>query len=158
MTHRRVRIVVLLLGAVAFLFPFYYMLIGSLQEKPDTGLSGAFPKPSNLTRYLQVAEASGIFAPGATDAVEGRSDLAVMWLEHLLLLSMLQHSGGRWSWGRYLVVHPAGNSDFAEACTRYAGLLVERSTFASVTLEELLDSAVLPPQTAAALRERYIPI
>src|SRR3954453_3460846 len=51
MTHRRVRIVVLLLGAVAFLFPFYYMLIGSLQEKPDTGLSGAFPKPSNLTLH-----------------------------------------------------------------------------------------------------------
>jgi multiple sugar transport system permease protein len=51
MTHRRVRIVVLLLGALAFLFPFYYMLIGSLQEKPDTGLSGAFPKPSNLTLH-----------------------------------------------------------------------------------------------------------
>jgi multiple sugar transport system permease protein len=51
MTHRRVRIVVLLLGAVAFLFPFYYMLIGSLQEKPDTGLSGAFPKPNNLTLH-----------------------------------------------------------------------------------------------------------
>lgn len=51
MTHRRVRIVVLLIGALAFLFPFYYMLIGSLQEKPDTGLSGAFPKPSNLTLH-----------------------------------------------------------------------------------------------------------
>ncbi len=51
MTHRRVRIVVLLIGALAFLFPFYYMLIGSLQEKPDTGLAGAFPKPSNLTLH-----------------------------------------------------------------------------------------------------------
>jgi hypothetical protein len=33
---------------------------------------------------------------------------------------------------------------------------VEGSTFASVTLEELLDSAVLPPQTADAFRERYV--
>ena len=120
------------------------------RAKPET------PKPSNLGRYLEVAEKSGAFAAGATDAVKGRSDLAVMWLEHLLLLSMLQHSSGRWGWGRYVVVHPAGNSDFAEACTRYAGLVVEPSTFASVTLEELLDSAVLPPRTADAFRERYI--
>jgi multiple sugar transport system permease protein len=37
------RIVVLVLGAVVFLFPFYYMLVGSLQSKPDTSLEGAFP-------------------------------------------------------------------------------------------------------------------
>ena len=37
------RIVVLVLGAVVFLFPFYYMLVGSLQSKPDTSLKGAFP-------------------------------------------------------------------------------------------------------------------
>jgi hypothetical protein len=80
-----------------------------------------------------------------------------MWLEHLLLLSMLQHPSGRWSWGRYVVVHPAGNSDFADACTRYAGLLAERSTFSSMTLEELLDADVLPAQTNAAVRDRYLP-
>lgn len=37
------RMVWLSLGAVVFLFPFYYMLIGSLQIKPDTSLAGAFP-------------------------------------------------------------------------------------------------------------------
>jgi multiple sugar transport system permease protein len=37
------RIAVLLLGALVFLFPFYYMLIGSLQSEPDTSLGGAFP-------------------------------------------------------------------------------------------------------------------
>jgi multiple sugar transport system permease protein len=37
------RIVVLALGAVVFLFPFYYMVIASLQLKPDTTLAGAFP-------------------------------------------------------------------------------------------------------------------
>jgi hypothetical protein len=115
------------------------------------------PKPRNLPRYVEVAERSGVFAQGATDTVKGRSELAVMWLEHLLLLSMLQHATGTWSWGRYVVVHPAGNSDFAEACTRYADLLLDRSTFSSVTTEELLDADVLPPKTTAALRARYIP-
>jgi hypothetical protein len=115
------------------------------------------PKPSNLPRYLEVAERAAVFGPGAIDAVKGRSDLAVMWLEHLLLLSMLQHSGGRWSWGRYVVVHPAGNTDIVDACTRYEGLLVERSTFSSMTVEELIDADVLPAAAAAALRDRYVP-
>jgi multiple sugar transport system permease protein len=44
-----VRLVALTLGAFVFLFPFYYMLIGSLQEEPDTSVSGAFPHPGNLT-------------------------------------------------------------------------------------------------------------
>ena len=36
-------LLVLLLGALVFLFPFYYMVVGSLQAKPDTSLGGAFP-------------------------------------------------------------------------------------------------------------------
>jgi PD-(D/E)XK nuclease superfamily len=115
------------------------------------------PKPSNLGRYLEVAERSGAFAPGATSAVSGRNDLAVMWLEHLLLLSMLQHVGGTWTWGRYVVVHPAGNTDVADACARYRTLLADDSTFSSVTLEDVLASDVLPRGTAAALRDRYLP-
>jgi PD-(D/E)XK nuclease superfamily len=114
------------------------------------------PKPENLRHYLEVAEKSGAFARGATDQVKGRSELCVMWLEHLLLLSMLQHPGGEWSWGRYVVVRAAGNTDFADACGRYRDLLVDESTFAAMTLEELLDAHVLPRQTAAALQARYI--
>jgi multiple sugar transport system permease protein len=33
----------LFLGAAIFLFPFYYMVIGSLQAEPDTSIKGAFP-------------------------------------------------------------------------------------------------------------------
>ncbi len=40
---------VLTVGALAFLFPFYYMIAGSLQTSPDTSIAGAFPHPSNLT-------------------------------------------------------------------------------------------------------------
>jgi hypothetical protein len=115
----------------------------------------ATAKPSGRPRQREVAERSGAFAQGAVDAAD-RTDLLVTSLEHLLLLSMLQHASGRWSWGRYVVVYPAGNSDFADACIRYADLLTDRSTFSSVTIEELLDAGALPPKTATALRERYI--
>jgi multiple sugar transport system permease protein len=37
------RMVLLVLGALLFLFPFYYMFIASLQAVPDTSLAGAFP-------------------------------------------------------------------------------------------------------------------
>ena len=120
--------------------------------KPET------PKPSNRRRNLEVAERSGAFAAEAADAFTGRSELAVMWLEHLLLLSMLQHPSGHWRWGRYVVVHPAGNTDLAAACARYRSLLADQATFASVTLEELLDAGALPAPTVATLRDRYLPV
>ena len=80
-----------------------------------------------------------------------------MWLEHLLLLSMLQHRSGSWTWGRYVVVHPAGNGDVVDACARYRAALDDESTFATMTLEHLLDTATLPAPTVAALRDRYLP-
>jgi ABC-type glycerol-3-phosphate transport system permease component len=51
MTRRQtiLRGIVLALEAIAFLFPFYYMIIGSLQASPDSTPSGAFPNPANLT-------------------------------------------------------------------------------------------------------------
>ena len=33
----------LFVGALVFLFPFYYMVVGSLQKKPDTSILGALP-------------------------------------------------------------------------------------------------------------------
>jgi len=47
--QRVVGVAALVAGAVLFLFPFYYMIVGSLQRAPDTGISGAFPNPGNLT-------------------------------------------------------------------------------------------------------------
>jgi hypothetical protein len=131
--------------------------IVALKTKYHERMKSEIPKPRNLSRYLEVAQRSGVFAPGATDAVKGRSELAVMWLEHLLLLSMLQHANRTWNWGRYVVFYPAGNTDFAEACTRYRDLLADQSTFSSMTVEELLDADVLPTRTARAFRKRYIP-
>ncbi|KQO60069.1 carbohydrate ABC transporter permease [Curtobacterium sp. Leaf261] len=45
------RFVVLLIGAVVFLFPFWYMIVGSLQASPDTSIAGAFPNPTNITGH-----------------------------------------------------------------------------------------------------------
>ncbi|MET0864765.1 MAG: carbohydrate ABC transporter permease [Nakamurella sp.] len=67
--------VALFIGALVFLFPFYYMLVGSLQTTPDTTVLGAFPSPGNLTfnNYVQINAAldlwqallnSGIFTGG----------------------------------------------------------------------------------------------
>jgi hypothetical protein len=119
-------------------------------------LKAETPRPENLWRYVEVATRAGIFRPGAVRELQGRSPLAVTWLEHLLLHSMLQHESGRWTWGRYVVVHPAGNPDIAELCARYRDRLADTSTFAAVTLEALLDAGAIPPTTTAALRERYL--
>jgi PD-(D/E)XK nuclease superfamily len=70
---------------------------------------------------------------------------------------MLQHASGAWSWGRYVVIHPAGNSDYAEGCERYRALLANDSTFSAMTLEGLLDTGVLSARTTTGLRERYLP-
>ena len=45
-----IRLIALVVGALAFLFPFYYMLIGSLQAEPDTSPKGALPT-GNLTLH-----------------------------------------------------------------------------------------------------------
>jgi multiple sugar transport system permease protein len=68
------RMVALVIGAFVFLFPFYYMVIGSLQEKPDTSIAGAIPTHGlTLDNYAQINERvdllrslvnSGIFTGG----------------------------------------------------------------------------------------------
>lgn len=49
------RTVVLTLGALLFLFPFYYMIIGSFQATPDTSLAGVIPHTAlTLHNYRQI--------------------------------------------------------------------------------------------------------
>lgn len=68
------RTAVLVLGALLFLFPFYYMVVGSLQAEPDTSPAGAFPTGGlTLQNYADINERvdllrslvnSGIFTGG----------------------------------------------------------------------------------------------
>ena len=68
-------LILLLIGAAVFLFPFYYMIVGSLQKTANTSLSGTLPQPGNITlhNYGQINAAlslgkaiinSGIFTGG----------------------------------------------------------------------------------------------
>jgi ABC-type glycerol-3-phosphate transport system permease component len=54
---------VLALGAVVFLFPFYYMIIGSLQTKTDPTIAGAFPNFANITvqNYVDINSRIDLF-------------------------------------------------------------------------------------------------
>jgi len=72
---KALRLVVLSVGALIFLFPFYYMIIGSLQPEPDTSLSGTVPQPGSMSlenyrdinATLRIGRAllnSGIFTSG----------------------------------------------------------------------------------------------
>jgi len=113
------------------------------------------PKPTRLARYREISDRSGAFASDWLDAVNG-TELIHVWLDHLLVLSMLQHPDGAWRWGRLVVVHPAGNTNWADTCSRYASLLRDDSTFRSSTLQEILGADALSRATRRALRERYL--
>ncbi|SCK41758.1 carbohydrate ABC transporter permease [Streptomyces sp. WMMB 322] len=73
--HRIPRLLVLLAGACAFLFPFYSMVLGSLQSEPSSEPSDVLPDPSGLTLgnytaindrvpLLRAVVNSGIFTGG----------------------------------------------------------------------------------------------
>lgn len=112
--------------------------------------------PRRPTMTAKVAKRSRAFAPGAIETLKGRNDLCVLWLEHLLMFSMLQHPSDNCTWGRYLVVHPAGNSDVVDLRSRYRTMLADETTFTSMTLEQLLGTGTLPRPTISALRTRYL--
>jgi multiple sugar transport system permease protein len=68
------RTVILFIGALVFLFPFYYMIVGSLQANPDTSIAGAIPTNGvTLHNYSEINQRvdllrsltnSGIFTGG----------------------------------------------------------------------------------------------
>ena len=113
------------------------------------------PVDERLTRYTEVTSKSGIFVPGAIDALVG-TNLQQIWLDHLLVLSMFQDVSRRWAWAKFVLVHPASNPSYARAAAAYSDLLTDRSTFAVRTIESLLDGRVLPASAVASFRERYL--
>jgi ABC-type glycerol-3-phosphate transport system permease component len=65
------RLLLLTVGAFAFIFPFWYMFIGSLQEESDSGIGGAVPRPGNLTtaNYSDINEAIDLVGSLANSAI-----------------------------------------------------------------------------------------
>ena len=115
------------------------------------------PDPeSRLPRYREVTERSHVFRSGWEAKLIG-TDLQQFWLDHLLVLSMLQHPNAGWSWGRFSVVYPACNPSVRDAAARYSDVLTAQDTFEARTIEELLDANVLhEAATRQAFRDRYL--
>jgi len=131
-------------------------IVGVETKYHEHAIAEAGPKPASMARYAEVTERSGIFVDGWRDKVV-RTELQQIWLDHLLVLSMLQHPSGVWTWGRFVLVYPAGNSSFAAAAARYRELLVDPTTFESRTLESLLElPGALSSETVGVFRERYL--
>lgn len=112
-------------------------VIGIETKYHEHSIAEKAPSAQRMIRYVEVTEASGVFHDGAIEQIVG-TDLQQIWLDHLLVLSMLQHRSGRWSRGKYVLVHPAGNPSFARLADRYRTRLVDDRSFDVVTLEELL--------------------
>jgi hypothetical protein len=115
------------------------------------------PKKEKLNHYVRLTEESKRFRAGWQSAVVG-TELQQIWLDHLLLLSMLRHKN-EWGWGRYLLVFPAGNVSFKCASENYRECLIaDDETFAVKTTEDLLDTGFLrpDPNMEMAFRERYL--
>lgn len=113
------------------------------------------PSPKRLHRYTEVTERSGAFVPGALDLIVG-TPLQQIWLDHLLVLAMLQHPSDLCGWGRFVLVYPAANTGFAHLAQLYAELLADHSTFEARTLEDLLETGSLPSGTIQAFADRYL--
>lgn len=115
------------------------------------------PKPANRTRNLEVAARSRLFRDGSSEALTQRTAMCEPWLEHLLMLSMLQHPSANWVWGRYVIIHPAGNIAVTRAFTDYRDHLLDENAITTITFEDYLNSTCLPPAARHTLHGRYAP-
>jgi hypothetical protein len=113
------------------------------------------PGPDRMHRYREVTERSGVFVAG-WEAQVVATDLQQLWLDHLLVLSMAQHPSQLWSWVRFVLVHPAGNTSFLDAANRYTAVLADPTTFQVRTVEELVSApGALPRSLASRFEARY---
>jgi hypothetical protein len=132
-----------------------WAIVGVETKYHEHAVAEAPPKPGALARYVEITERSGVFAHGWREAILG-TELQQIWLDHLLVLSMLQHPSRRWTWGRFVLAFPTGNPSFAFVAARYAALLTDRQTFEARTLESLATEGCLGAAEAGAFHERYL--
>ena len=132
------------------------------ESKPDTPTLKRPVIPPNkqkMPRYRMISERAvkdGIFKANWEDLLG--TQLQQIWRDHLLLLSMLQRPGGRWTNGKYVLVHPGENPAFAEAGETYrTEFLDDSSTFEVVTIEDLLNPGLLhTSEVERDFRARYL--
>jgi hypothetical protein len=96
-----------------------------------------------------------VFADNWPELLIG-SALQQLWLDHLLALSMKQARTAGWSWVQFLLIYPEGNDSFDRTAAQYRGALRDDDSFKTLTLEQALESDVLPNSMRHDFRERYL--
>lgn len=113
------------------------------------------PNPERFKRYSDVTCRSGVMSAESMAKIKG-TKLQQIWLDHLLALSMLQHSSKQWSWAGFMLVHPAKNPSYALATKEYMALMRDTASIRVSTVESLLAADVLPKAATSAFAERYL--
>jgi PD-(D/E)XK nuclease superfamily len=106
--------------------------------------------------YERVATRSKVFRPEAAERL-AIPPLQQIWFDHLLALSMLQ-AGDGWQTGRFALLAPSPNAACSNAAEGYAKCLMNGSTFAVWTLEDIvaLIAANTDARWARAFADRYL--
>lgn len=138
-------------------------IIGIETKYHEHALPEKKPKPEQVARhqsqrehYRRLSHARpDVFRPGWEELLD--TELEQIWRDHLLVLSMLQHSD-QWASGCYVLIYPPANVSYARAAQDYQAQLHEDDTsFRALTLDELVDAKVLHTEkTHEAFRERYL--
>jgi len=115
----------------------------------------AIPSSERSNRYALVTKNANIFTDNAMSEIIG-TDLQQIWLDHLLALSILQERPQKWSWSKFVLVHPAKNPSYHLATERYRKYLNTTSSFEVNTIESLLEKSVWGDKISSAFAERYI--
>jgi hypothetical protein len=128
-------------------------VVGIEVKYHEHAVAGKRLSPKALARCAAVTEQSAVFKQDWQERVV-ETDLQQIWLDHILVLSMLQHPSKRWSAGRFVLVYPSDNPSFRSAARRYRDVLRETNTFEDRTIESLIDD--LRSRTGRRLLERYL--
>lgn len=113
------------------------------------------PNDQRRSRYEFVTKSSGVLSQQDVDTILG-TELQQIWLDHLLVESMLLHESKRWTWAGFALVHPRLNPSYAEATARYRRLLRPGVDIRVSTLEDLIEDDILPDALASAFARRYL--
>jgi len=110
-------------------------------------------------KYKVVAETSGVFVPGAIEALCAMpKPIEQLWRDHLLCLSMQPPVNTDYAEGAFVFLYPQANKACYDAVQGYAKRLANKESFQSLTMEAFCDA--LHAEEAGGwveeLHERYL--
>jgi len=113
------------------------------------------PSRKRIARYKYIALQSGIFTEHQVDSIIG-THLQQVWLDHLLVLSMLVDSSRKWDWVKFVLISPAKNPSYRKVAEEYETLIDTHSSFEFISLETVIDNPNFPSLFQDNFRTRYI--